>query len=213
MAGCCDPSRYEQVFGSGFARRVARNYRRRGLDRHAARMADFLTAGGLTGVTVLEIGGGVGEIGIDLVRRGAAAATTLELSSAYDEEASSLAREAGVQDRVERKVMDIVTSPDDVQPADLVVLHRVVCCYPDFEQLLGAAADHCRERIAFSHPPRNLASRALVGTQNALFHVIGRDFRAFVHPPAAMVGVVAGRGFRPSLRHRGWAWQVEGLAR
>jgi magnesium-protoporphyrin O-methyltransferase len=28
-----------------------------------------------------------------------------------------------------------------VAPTDLV-LHRVVCCYPDYQRLLAAAADH-----------------------------------------------------------------------
>ena len=45
--------------------------------------------------------------------------------------------------------------------ADVVVLHRVVCCYPDYERLLGAAADHSRRLLVFSHPPRNVASRAI----------------------------------------------------
>lgn len=201
------------MFGAGFARHAARKYRRRGLDRAATRMVDFLAAQDLDGVTVLEIGGGVGEIGLELLRRGAAQATNLELSSAYDGEAHRLASEAGLADRVHRRVVDIATSPDEVEPADLVVLHRVVCCYPDFERLLGAAADHCRARLAFSHPPRNLVSRGVLATQNGLFRVMGRQFRAFVHPPAEMADVVAAHGLRPVLDHPGRIWQVQGLAR
>jgi 2-polyprenyl-3-methyl-5-hydroxy-6-metoxy-1,4-benzoquinol methylase len=201
------------MFGTGFARRRARSYRRRGLDRQAAMMVDFLAAEGLAGSTVLEVGGGVGEIGVELVRRGASTATTLELSTSYDEEARRLAREAGVADRVHRQVTDVAASPADVESADLVVLHRVVCCYPDFTRLLGAAADHCRARLAFSHPPRNLASRGVLGIQNGLFRLTGRQFRAFAHPPAAMLDVVIGRGFRPVLAQPGPIWQVKGLAR
>jgi hypothetical protein len=47
-----------------------------------------------------------------------------------------------------------------VAPADLVILHRVVCCYPDYERLLTAAADHARRALVFSYPPRNPLSRA-----------------------------------------------------
>jgi magnesium-protoporphyrin O-methyltransferase len=112
-----------------------------------------------------------------------------------------------------RKVTDIATSPDDVPAADLVVLHRVVCCYPDYDRLLGAAADHCRSRLAFSHPPRNVISRLVVGSQNATFAVLGREFRTFAHPPAAMVGVVIARGMRAVMAHPGRIWQVEGLTR
>ena len=213
MAGVCDPNGCEDMFGAGFARKVARKYRRRGLDATATRMVDFLAADGLEGATVLEIGGGVGEIGLELVRRGAASATCLELSTAYDEEAARLAREAGVAHRVRRRVVDIARAPHEVAAADLVVLHRVVCCYPDHRRLLRAAADHCRGRLAFSHPPRNLVSRAVVAIQNTLFILTGRSFKAYVHPPDAMVAVVTARGLRPVLSQSGRVWQVQGLAR
>ncbi len=213
MAGCCDPNGCEQMFGRGFARKVAKRYRKRGLDAAATRMVGFLEGEGLEDATVLEIGGGVGEIGVELLRRGAARATCLELSTAYDDEAGRLAQEAGVAGRVQRQVVDIAASPGEVEPADLVVLHRVVCCYPDFERLLGAAAEHCRARLAFSHPPRNFVSRAAIASQNGLFRLARREFRAFTHPPAAMVAVVASHGFRPVLAHRAPIWQVEGLVR
>ncbi|WP_424798103.1 methyltransferase domain-containing protein [Pseudactinotalea sp. Z1732] len=213
MAGCCDPRGCDHMFGSAFAQHVARRFRRRGLDATARRMVDFLAADGVEGATVLDIGGGVGEIGIELLRRGAARATTLELSPAYDDEAGRLAREAGVADRVHRQVTDIAAAPDDVEPADLVVLHRVVCCYPDYDRLLGAAAEHCRGRLVFSHPPRTLISRGFVAAQGAVFRLLGREYRAFAHPPAAMVAAAAARGLRPVTAGSGLVWQIAGLAR
>src|SRR3712207_8145994 len=50
--------------------------------------------------TVLEIGGGVGEIQIELLRRGAASATNLELSPAYEQEGARLLDETGMAGRV-----------------------------------------------------------------------------------------------------------------
>lgn len=213
MTGCCDPRGCDDVFGDGFARRMARRYRRRGLDRAARHIVDFLAGGGLSGASVLEIGGGVGEVGVALLKRGAGSVTTLELSTAYDDAARRLADEAGVADRVHRRIVDIAATPDDVEAADVVVLHRVVCCYPDYRRLLAAAADHCRDRLAFSHPPRNLPTRAYVATQNAALALVGKEFRTFSHPPAAMVEVVAGRGLRPALTHPGPVWTVQGLRR
>jgi magnesium-protoporphyrin O-methyltransferase len=213
VAGCCDSHEYDETFGGSFARRMAKRYRRRGLDRTAGRLVDFLAGEGLAGATVLEIGGGVGEIGIELLRRGAAAVTNVELSSSYDEEALRLAKEAGVADRVRRRIVDLADTPGSVEPADLVVLHRVVCCYPDYQRLLGAAADRCRRRLAFSHPPRNPVSRSLFASQNAFLAVRRKEFRVFAHPPDAMLGVLTDHGMHASLTHRGLAWHVEGLAR
>jgi 16S rRNA G966 N2-methylase RsmD len=213
MSGCCDPRGCDRFFGSGFARRVARRYRRRGLDRTARAIVEFVESRGLEGATVLEVGGGVGEIQIELLKRGAARATNLELSPAYDGEAAELARAAGVEERVVRRLHDIAVDPGAVEPADVVVLHRVVCCYPDYERLLAAAADHAGRVLVFSHPPRNAISRAIVGVQNLGLRVRGREFRTFAHPPEAMVGVVERHGLSRKLAHRGVAWHVEGCER
>jgi len=216
VAGCCDPHGYDDFFSERFARRVARRYRRRGLDGTATRLVDFLAADGspdLTGATVLEIGGGVGEIGLELLRRGAASVTEVELATSYDEEAARLAEAAGVADRVTRRILDIAAAPDEVEQADLVVLHRVVCCYPDYARLLGAAADRCRGRLAFSHPPRNAATRALLAVQNGACALVRRDYRAYVHPPAAMREVLRDHGLDPVMRHAGVVWHAEGAVR
>jgi len=210
---CCDRRGCDDFFGPAFARRMARRHRKRGLDKTARRMVAFAEQVGIANASILEIGGGIGEIHVDLLRRGAARAVNLELSPAYDVEASRLLEEAGLQARVRRRILDIAEEPDAVEPADVVVLHRVVCCYPDYERLLGAAAAHAQRALVFSHPRRNALSRAFVALQNAALRIRGRKFRTFAHPPAAMVEVCRVHGFDPAFSHRGGIWQVQGLAR
>jgi 2-polyprenyl-3-methyl-5-hydroxy-6-metoxy-1,4-benzoquinol methylase len=211
--GCCDRGRYGRLFNERFARRVARRYRKRGLDKHSQRIADFLRANGLEGATVLEIGGGVGEIQVELLKAGAARSVNLELSQEYEGEARRLAEENGVADRIDRRFQDIATEPEAIEPAEVVVLNRVVCCYPDYERLLGAAADHARRLLVFSYPPRNTMSRSIVTLTNWLQAVRGSDFRAFTHPPAAMLSVLDRRGLRRTYEHHGLVWQIAGLER
>jgi magnesium-protoporphyrin O-methyltransferase len=213
VTGCCDPRGCDRFFTPRFARRTAGRYRKKGLDGTARRMVEFLASQGIEDATVLEIGGGVGEIEIELLRRGAASAVNLELSSAYDDEAAALLHEARLEDRVERRIHDIAADPDAVEQADVVVLHRVVCCYPDYERLLGAAAAHARRLVVFSYPRPTGLARLFVAGQNLVFHVLGREFRAFVHPPSQMLRVVTSRGFGQSLAYRGLVWQAAGLAR
>lgn len=210
---CCDPSGYERVFGDRFARRLSRRYQRRGLGPTEQRIVDFCADRGLTGATVLEIGGGVGDLQLELLRRGAAKATNLELVDSYDAQARALAASAGLADRVHRRQLDIAVAPDQVEPADVVVLHRVVCCYPDYQRLLTAAADHARRLLVFSHPPRNAVIRAIVAMENGWFRVTGNAFRTFSHPPEAMLEVARSRGLEPTYRHTRGVWRVAGLER
>ena len=90
---CCPPKGYTKLFSKRAARRDARRYRRGGLDDTALEMVDFLRDRGMTGASVLEIGGGVGVIQLELLKAGAGHATNLELSPEYEEQAQELARD------------------------------------------------------------------------------------------------------------------------
>ena len=190
---------------------MARRFRNRVLTPIQERLIGFLAERGIAGATVLEIGGGVGEIQIELLRRGAASATNLEISTNYEEEALRLLEQSGMTGRVTRRFLDIATAPDEVEAADLVVLHRVVCCYQDYERLLAAAGSHTRRLLVFSHPPQNGLTRLALRWDNALRRLQRNDFRAFVHPPRAMIDVLKAQGLTPRYRHHGLVWDVVGL--
>ena len=192
---------------------MAKRYRKKGLDATARQMVEFLERRGIEGATVLEIGGGVGEIQIELLKAGAAHAVNLELSRGYDEEAERLLHEADLEGRVDRRLHDIAVDPEGVEAADVVLLHRVVCCYPDYERLLGAAAQRARRFLVFSYPPRNAVSRLFVTVENLVFRVLRKEYRSFTHPPSAMLGVLAERGLRRTFEHHTLVWQVAGLER
>jgi 2-polyprenyl-3-methyl-5-hydroxy-6-metoxy-1,4-benzoquinol methylase len=213
MPCCCNSRGCDSFFTPRFARRMAKRYRKKGLDATAQRMVEFLGGRGIEGATVLEIGGGVGEIQIELLKAGAAHAVNLELSPGYDEEAERLLQEAALEGRVDRRLHDIAVDPEGVDSADVVLLHRVVCCYPDYERLLGAAAQRARRFLVFSYPPRNALSRLVVTVENFVFRLLRKEYRSFTHPPAAMLGVLAERGLRRTFEHHTLVWQVAGLER
>jgi magnesium-protoporphyrin O-methyltransferase len=210
---CCDPRGCDRFFGRSFAGRAANRYRRKGLDATGTRIVSFLRGLGLEGASVLEIGGGVGAIQMELLKAGAARATNLELSPAYEDDAAKLLGGSGLQERVERRIHDIAAEPGVVAHADFVVLNRVVCCYPDYERLLGAAAAHARRGLVFSYPPRNAASRLVVGAENLFFRLSREAFRTFAHPPRAMVDVLERGGLTRTYQHRAVVWQVAGFQR
>jgi cyclopropane fatty-acyl-phospholipid synthase-like methyltransferase len=213
MGDCCVPRGYDEMFSQRFARRTAARYRRRGLGRAAGAIVSFLTERGIDGATVLEVGGGVGYLHIELLRRGAAKATNLEIATNYEPEAARLLEHFGLADRVERRILDIAQTPEAVDPADVVVMHQVVCCYPDYERLLAAAAGKAGRYLVFSHPPRSSVSRALVQLDNVPRILRREAFRGFAHPPAAMVDVAVAGGLRQTYGWRGLVWRVVGLER
>lgn len=114
---------------------------------------------------------------------------------------------------MQRRIVDIAAHPDDVGPADVVVLHGVVCCYPDYAKLLGAVADHTRRQLVFSHRPRNPGSRLVTGARNLFFRLCGSEFRVRAHPPKAMLDALAERGLHTTTVRRTLAWQIAAAER
>jgi len=213
VPGCCDHDDYQSVFSSRFARRQSRRYKRRGLTPAAQGIVDFATSQGIDGATVLEIGGGVGQLQVELLRRGASHVTNLEISQNYEAEATRLLEQTGMGEQVTRRFIDIAEAPDEVAPADVVVLHRVVCCYPDYARLLKVAASHARRTLVYSHPAANLINRVEFGAENAYRWVTRNDFRAFIHPPDGMLRAAESGGMDVAYRSHARDWDVIGLTR
>lgn len=213
MPSCCSHKGYDRFFNERFARRTANRYRKRGLDKSARAMVDIVSQRGPANATILEIGGGVGGIQLELLKRGATRATNLEMSAAYESQARQLLADSGLSERVRRQIVDIAVNPDDVEPADVVVLHRVVCCYPDYRELLSAAAAHARDLVVFSHPPRNLWSRLIIRGENGWLRLRGSDFRVFAHPPAAMMQTLAAHGLQTVAERSVAGWRIAAVQR
>ena len=176
-------------------------------------MVQFLVGRGLEGATVLEIGGGVGAIGLELLKAGAERAVNLELSGAYAGPARELASEMGVDERVDFRLVDLATDPGAVDAADFVILHRVVCCYPRADRLVAVAAEHARGALVLSYPPRARWTRAFAAIVNAAMRVLRREYRTYMHPPRTFLGEAERRGLRSVFGATSWPWRIAGLER
>jgi len=209
VKGCCPPPGAE-VFTERVARRDAARYRRRGLGKVSRRL--FELADG-KGRDVLEVGGGVGALQIELLRSGVERAVNVELSPAYEDAAADLLREAGLASRVERRLLDFGRDASEVPAADVVLMNRVVCCYPDMPSLVDAAAEHARRLLVLSYPPDTWLFRLATRMINAWCRASRKEFRFFVHPPAAMFRVAAERGLELAARERRSMWELAALER
>ena len=213
MAGCCSRQGYDEFFTEKLARRDAQSYRRRGLDANARRIVGFAARHGVQGATVLDVGGGNGTLGLELLKAGAERVITTELSSSYDETAAGLALEAGVEDRIERRVLDFADAAAELPDADVVVMHRVVCCYPEGVALVEAAATRARRLLAFSFPRRTWWIRSGAGVVNLWLSARRMEYRSYVHPPEQLIGAAERQELRQTYDHQGLLWCISGFER
>src|SRR6188472_3833424 len=149
---CCA---YDRQFNARHAENDLREYRRDGPTGLTKALIEALSAGGIEGRSVLEIGGGVGAVHHELLRAGADAAVDVDASRAYVSAAREESERQGHADRVEYRVGDFVALADVIEPADVVALDRVLCCYSDMSSLVARSAALAKRRYGVVYPRYN----------------------------------------------------------
>jgi hypothetical protein len=100
-----------------------------------------------------------------------------------------------------------------VEIADIVVLNRVICCYPDMPKLATAAAHHASLLLVMSYPRRTWWTRLGLGLSNGFLHLLRREFHIFVHPPQQITATVRREGLEPVMNRQGPLWTVAAMRR
>jgi len=196
-------------FFSWFATRYHKRYRKQGLEYTQRQLLQGLIRSGLTGVSVLEPGCGVGYLHQTLLRHGAVSATGIDISHAMIDQARVQANESGVEDRVQYHCADFVDIADTLPRHDIVVLDKVLCCYPDADALLDAAAGKSLRTLALTYPRPHLFAKLAMVLGAACTRLIGCGFRGYVHDPARVEERLRSHGFRRNYEDRSAMWLTE----
>ena len=210
-AGCCSPPtdpriarRFDQTSGEwtdgdGFPDMVD----------VSAKLLDLLRDAPLRRPSVLEMGSGTGGLSVALLEMGAARVTGIDLSTTSIEVASRRAQASGFAARASFRRGNAATA--DVEPHDLVILDRVICCFDDVERLVDRAITAAIERVAITVPEsrgwRGLVNRPLWVAEHVwdLFH---GGCRGYVHDLRRIERRFAAAGFRPVRATHAGLWHI-----
>jgi hypothetical protein len=207
---CCSPgdSPFDRQFDARHAAGKLRAYRQKGPVGLTRALIEALAAGGIDGHTVLEIGGGVGAVHHELLRSGAAAAVDVDASRAYISAAREEAERQGHAERVRYLAGDFVALADAVEPADLVALDRVICCYADMAALVGRSATLARRRYGLVYPRDSWLGRVGVAFLNLQLRLSRSSFRTYVHRAAEVDAILVAQGLVKQLHRTTLIWQL-----
>jgi hypothetical protein len=199
-------------FASIFDRRTAEDdrdrYRRKGPDRTTRMLLDLLAPYRSAGSTLLDIGGGIGVIDHELLRAGAGHAVLVDGSTAYLDVARQEARRTHTLDRIEFVEGDFVRRAEAIDPADIVTLDRVICCYPDAEGLVGLSAERARTAYGLVLPRDRWFVRLAIRLENLWFRLRRKAYRAYAHPNARVDELAAATGLHPASERGTLLWRV-----
>jgi len=207
MTCCCCPHSADagRLF-SRLARRYRRRYQRAGLEASQRQLIEGLRRAGFEGRTLLEIGSGVGYLHQLLLEAGARRAVGIELAEAMIVEAREQASARGLEGRTEYHAGDFTDLADTLAPADVTILDKVICCYPDAERLVHCSLAKTRRVYALTLPRNRWYTRLGVGLIAAGMRLIGSRFRPYVYDPEHIARWVTAAGFRMSFEAKTLVW-------
>jgi magnesium-protoporphyrin O-methyltransferase len=205
---CCGCESYQSQFGDRHAAKDLRRYRKKGPDRTTRLLLDALQREGVTGASVLDVGGGIGVVHHELLAAGAESAIHVDATAANIRVAEEEVARRGHGDRVTFLRGDFVALAPDIPNADIVTLDRVICCYPDMEQLVAASAARARRLYGAVFPRERWALRAVLACGNFVRRLRGNTFRTYVHPVRAIDAAVRRQGLSVRSVRDTLVWRV-----
>ncbi|HEX9036550.1 MAG TPA: methyltransferase domain-containing protein [Ktedonobacterales bacterium] len=196
------------VFGDKAARSNLKSYRKNGPAKNTRILLDALRREGVEGRTLLDIGGGVGAISMELLKSGVTSATQVDASTAYVAAANAEAAREGVSDRFAARQGDFVALAPETPAADVVTLDRVICCYPDMRALVSESAGKAARLYGVIYPRDTWWARMGGATLNAVARLFRVPLRNHIFPTAAVDAVIREQGLTRRYQHDAFYWQV-----
>ena len=196
------------TFSTKAAEDDLRSYRRNGAGRATRSLIDAIRGQGIEGASLLDVGGGVGAIQLELLEAGLATAESVDASEGYVAVARAEAARRGLADRTSHRLGTLSELADAVGPADVVTLDKVVCCNADLPLLLGDVVLRARRMIGLVYP-RDRWWNGIAAAALAAWGRLTRDStRWYLHPEAEVDGILRSAGFERRDVDRTFIWQV-----
>jgi hypothetical protein len=206
---CAFGNTADEHFNADKVAKELAQYRRKGPGPTTRRLRDGLVSAGLREGTLLDIGGGLGTLSLELLAAGFSRAVVVDASSAYLVAASDEATRRGRSASTEFRHGDFLLVAGQLEPSSVVTLDRVVCCYPSYEPLLKQALELAQTAFAMSYPRDRWFVRAGIWLENTMRRRRGNPFRTFVHPPSEMMRIIEVAGFQLASRQLTMAWSSD----
>ena len=205
---CCQCQGIEELFNDQLVNKELMQFRAKGPSQTTRMLVEALKGQGVEGLSLLDIGGGVGAIEHELLEAGCPSATDVDASKAYLRAARTEAQRRGLAERVNYQHGNFVELAEQIPDADIVTLDRVICCYDDMQKLVSLSARRARKLYGLVFPRDTWWMRAGFAMMNFFFRLRGTSYRGFSHPTRAVEALVQNTGLKRQFYRHTLVWQV-----
>jgi SAM-dependent methyltransferase len=208
MSTCCGHVQSAGRFFSFFARRYRKRYKRKGFEASQKQLMAGVEQVGYRGATVLDIGCGVGHLHQTLLEQGARSAVGIDLAPRMLVEARDWAVQRGLSDRAVYIEGDFMTL-DGIDNADICLLDKVVCCYPDARGLVEKSLAKTKRVYGLTYPRDRWFIRLGAKVIACVLWLMRSEFRSYVHDPVQIASWITHAGFAKRFEAQTTAWLTQ----
>ncbi len=198
----------EEVFNNKTAVKDIKRYRKKGAGKSTQRLINALIRHKEDGLSLLDIGGGIGAIQNELLKGGLDKVISVDASEAYLKIAKSEAERQGHLEKIQYYHGDLVEVAKNIEAADIVTLDKVVCCYDDVDGILSQSLQKANKYYGIIFPKDSWPGELLPLIGNLYFKIRGIPFRAYLHSVKHIEDVVSSAGFERVFYHRSFIWLI-----
>lgn len=210
---CTQCQGIEELFSEEYVAGELKRYLKRGPDKTTRMLIEALKEEHIEGLTLLDIGGGLGAIQHAMLNAGVQSATDVDASSAYLNAAKTETARRGYEERVNYQHGNFVDLAASIPTADIVTLNRVICCYPDMQKLVGLSVARAEKFYGLVYPRYIWWMKIGLAIQTFFLWLKRSSYRAYLHPTEAVEELVRSQGFKQRFYRRTFVWQIVVYAR
>lgn len=207
---CCNGqcAGIENMFDDKTAKKDLKGYRKNGPSKSTQLLIDSVSENGADGMTLLDIGGGIGAIQHAMLKKGVSSVESVDGSSAYLAAAEMETRRQELPEVVTYRHGNFVEIASELESADIVTMDKVICCFDDMTGLVSASVGLAKKYYAVIFPIDNWLMNIIWGIVNFIFRFVKGDFNVFLHPTEEIEEIIFQKGFSRKSYARKGMWQI-----
>ncbi len=205
---CCQCEVIESEFDQKYALKQLKKYRKKGPKKTAIKLIEVIQKEAAPGATLLDIGGGVGDIQHALLKMGISKTYNAEASTGHLEACKSEAERQGHADKISHHQGNFVDLVEEIPSTDIVTLDRVICCFDEMEKLVDLSSKKARHLYGLVYPRETWWVKLGIAVDNFLLRIQCISMRVFVHSPKEVEAIINKNGLKRIFYEEKGVWQV-----
>ena len=202
----CNCIGIEKTFGEKNAKHKLKQYLKKGAGKETKTLINAFKNFNLKNKSLLDIGGGIGAIPIELAKQGVFGVTGVDASTHYLKIAKK--EISKILSDVKFIEGDFVDLADEIPEHDIVTLDKVICCYAGMERLVSYSAKKAKKYYAIIIPREIFLIKLGLKLLNLIYLIIQNPMKVFAHKTDDVEKIIFENNFKNIFYSNTFAWQI-----